>query len=136
MVGLYTGAEPLKICALYQEPGVGLGRRQRTETMYAVIRTGGKQYKVKAGDTVRVEKLEAEAGKTVKLADVLMVVDGDKVALGSPVVKGATVSAQVKGHGRADKVQIVKFKRRKHYRKQMGHRQSYTELSILDIHTK
>ena len=79
--------------------------------MYAVIKTGGKQYKVKAGDTVKIEKLEAVAGKTVKLTDILMLVDGDKV-------------------------NIVKFQRRKHHRKQMGHRQAYTELSIMDINTK
>lgn len=104
--------------------------------MYAVIKTGGKQYKVQAGDTVKVEKLEAEAGKTVKLTDILMLVDGDKVAVGTPYIKGATVSATVTGHGRGDKVNIVKFRRRKHYRKQMGHRQAYTELSITDINTK
>ena len=104
--------------------------------MYALIKTGGKQYKVKAGDTVKVEKLEAMAGKTVKLTDVLMLVDGDKVAVGTPYIKGATVSAKVNSHGRGDKVEIVKFRRRKHYRRQMGHRQAYTELSILDINTK
>ena len=105
--------------------------------MYALIKTGGKQYKVKAGDTVKVEKLAAVAGKTVKLTDVLMLVDGDKVvAVGTPYVKGATVSAKVNGHGRGEKVNIVKFRRRKHYRRQMGHRQAYTELSILDINTK
>ena len=104
--------------------------------MYAVIKTGGKQYKVKAGDTVKVEKLEAEAGKTVELTDILMLVDGDKVAVGTPYIKGATVSAKVNGHGRGDKVNIVKFRRRKHHRKQMGHRQAYTELSIMDINTK
>jgi len=104
--------------------------------MYAVVKTGGKQYKVKAGDTVKVEKLETEAGKNVKLTDILMLVDGDKVAVGTPFIKGATVSAKVKGHGRGDKVNIVKLKRRKHHRKQMGHRQAYTELSIVDINTK
>ena len=104
--------------------------------MYAVIKTGGKQYKVKAGDTLKVEKLETGAGKTVKLSDVLMVVDGDKVVVGTPYVKGATISAKVNGHGRGDKVKIVKFHRRKHHRKQMGHRQAYTELSILEINTK
>ncbi|MGH8120343.1 MAG: 50S ribosomal protein L21 [Gammaproteobacteria bacterium] len=104
--------------------------------MYAVIKTGGKQYKVKAGDTLKVEKLETGAGKTVKLSDILMVVDGDKVVVGKPFVKGATVSAKVKGHGRGDKVNIVKFRRRKHHRKQMGHRQAYTELSITEINTK
>lgn len=104
--------------------------------MYAVIKTGGKQYKVKAGDTVKVEKLEAGAGKTVKLTDVLMLVDGDQVSIGTPYIKGAAVSAKVNGHGRGDKVEIVKFRRRKHHRKQMGHRQAYTELSIVDISTR
>lgn len=104
--------------------------------MYAVIMTGGKQYKVQAGDTLRVEKLEAEEGKKIKISDVLMLVDGDKVTVGTPFVKGSTVSAQVNGHGRADKISIIKFKRRKHHRKQMGHRQAYTELSILDIKAK
>lgn len=104
--------------------------------MYAVIKTGGKQYKVQAGDKVRVEKLEAEEGKTVKISDVLMVVDNDQVTVGTPFVKGATVSAKVNAHGRGQKVRIIKFRRRKHHRKQMGHRQAYTELSIVDIKTK
>lgn len=104
--------------------------------MYAVIKTGGKQYKVQPGDTLKVEKLEAEEGKTIKISDVLMLVDGDKVTVGTPYVKGTTVSAKVNAHGRADKINIIKFIRRKHHRKQMGHRQSYTELSILDIKTK
>jgi large subunit ribosomal protein L21 len=104
--------------------------------MYAVIRTGGKQYKVQAGDTVRVEKLDAEEGKTIKISDVLMVVDNDKVAVGNPQVKGAMVSAKVNAHGRGQKVKIVKFRRRKHHRKQMGHRQAYTELSITRIDLK
>lgn len=105
--------------------------------MYAVIRTGGKQYKVQAGDKVRVEKLEAEEGKTIKLSDVLMVVDDkDKVTVGNPLVKGATVSAKVNAHGRGKKINVIKFRRRKHHRKQAGHRQAYTELSIVDIKTK
>jgi ribosomal protein L21 len=104
--------------------------------MYAVIKTGGKQYKVEPGDTLKVEKLDAEEGKTIKISDVLMVVDGDKVTVGTPYVKGTTVSAKVNAHGRGDKVNIIKFIRRKHHRRQMGHRQAYTELSILDIKTK
>jgi large subunit ribosomal protein L21 len=104
--------------------------------MYAVIKTGGKQYKVQTGDTVRVEKLDAEEGKTIKISDVLMLVDNDKVTVGTPQVKGATVSAKVNAHGRGQKIRIVKFHRRKHYRKQMGHRQAYTELSILKIDMK
>jgi ribosomal protein L21 len=101
--------------------------------MYAVIRTGGKQYRVKVGDTVKVEKLEAEAGKTIELTDVLMLVDGDRISVGNPYLQGANVKARVSSHGRGRKVKIVKFRRRKHHRKQMGHRQAYTELSILEI---
>ena len=104
--------------------------------MYAVIRTGGKQYKVQAGDTVRVERLETEAGKTVKLSEVLMLVDDDKVSVGDPLLKGTSVTAKVNAHGRGRKINVVKFKRRKHHRKQQGHRQAYTELSIVDIKTK
>jgi len=101
--------------------------------MYAVIKTGGKQYKVSQGDTVKVEKLPADAGAEVEITDVLMLVDGDKVAVGAPLVAGAKVSAKVMSHGRGDKVRIIKFRRRKHHRKQMGHRQAYTELQITRI---
>ena len=104
--------------------------------MFAVIKTGGKQYKVQAGDLVKVEKLDAEEGKTIKISDVLMVVDGETTTVGTPTVKGATVSAKVTSHGRGPKVKIVKFHRRKQYRKQMGHRQAYTELSIVKITAK
>ena len=104
--------------------------------MYAVIKTGGKQYKVAKGDKVKVEKLDTEAGKKVKIDEVLMVVDGEDITVGTPFVKGAKVTATVEGHGRGPKVKIVKFKRRKHSRKQMGHRQAYTELSITDIAAK
>ncbi len=104
--------------------------------MYAVIKTGGKQYKVQAGDTLRVEKLDAEEGKKIKISDVLMLVDGEKVTVGTPYIKGTAVSAKVNSHGRGRKINVVKFRRRKNHRKQMGHRQAYTELSILDIKTK
>ena len=104
--------------------------------MFAVIKTGGKQYKVQAGDLVKVEKLDAEEGKTIKISDVLMLVDGETTTVGTPTVKGATVSAKVTSHGRGPKVKIVKFHRRKQYRKQMGHRQAYTELSIVKITAK
>lgn len=100
--------------------------------MYAVLVTGGKQYRVMQGETLRVEKLEAEAGSEVKFDNVLMLGDGDGVKLGD-ALKGAAVSAKVVGHGRADKVMIVKFRRRKHHRKQMGHRQHYTEIEITGI---
>ena len=104
--------------------------------MYAVIKTGGKQYKVQAGDTLRVEKLDAEEGKQIKISDVLMLVDGENVTVGTPYIEGSSVSAKVNGHGRGRKINIIKFQRRKHHRKQMGHRQAYTELSILDIKAK
>lgn len=101
--------------------------------MYAVIKTGGKQYRVQAGDKLRVETLSANEGDSIELKDVLLVADGDKVTVGSPVVESATVTATVKGHGRGKKVEIIKFRRRKHHRKQMGHRQNYTELEITGI---
>ena len=100
--------------------------------MYAVVVTGGKQYRVAQGETLRVEKLEAEAGSEIKFDNVLMLGDADGIKLGD-ALKGATVSAKVVGHGRADKVRIVKFRRRKHHRKQMGHRQHYTEIEITGI---
>ena len=100
--------------------------------MYAILVTGGKQYRVMQGETLRVEKLEVEAGSEIKCDDILMRGGSDGVKLGD-ALKGATVSAKVVGHGRADKVKIVKFRRRKHHRKQMGHRQHYTEIEITGI---
>lgn len=101
--------------------------------MYAVIKTGGKQYRVAPGDTLFVESLEAGEGEAVALNQVLMVVDGDKVSVGSPTVDGADVQAQVLSHGRGKKVKIIKFRRRKHYRRQAGHRQNFTQLLITSI---
>ena len=101
--------------------------------MYAVIKSGGKQYKVEKGDKLKVEKIDAEAGKDINIDDVLMLVDGENVTVGTPLVKGAKVSATVESHGRGPKIKIVKFRRRKHHRKQMGHRQAYTEISITNI---
>lgn len=101
--------------------------------MYAVIKTGGKQYKVSEGDILRVEKLDAEEGSAVELNDVLMLGNGDDIQVGQPLIEGAHVTAMVKTQGRGKKVMIIKFKRRKHYRKQMGHRQSFTELEITGI---
>ncbi len=98
--------------------------------MYAVIKTGGKQYRVVAGEKIKVEKLVGDVGTTVSLDQVLMLADGDKVTIGSPIVKGASIQATVLSHGRGDKVMIFKFRRRKHYRKTQGHRQSYTEIQI------
>ena len=101
--------------------------------MYAVIATGGKQYKVTKGETLRVEKLDGEEGSTVKLDNVLMVADGDKIEVGTPTLDKASVTAKITAHGRGDKVEIVKFRRRKHSRSQAGHRQSYTEIEVTDI---
>jgi len=101
--------------------------------MYAVFKTGGKQYKAAAGDIVRVEKLDAESGSSIELDEVLMVADGEDIRVGAPMLDGGKVTAEVVGHGRGDKIRIIKFKRRKHHMKRMGHRQSYTELKITGI---
>ena len=101
--------------------------------MYAVIQTGGKQYRVAEGDTLKVEKLGAEEGASVELDRVLMVADGDKVTVGKPYVEGGKVMATVKSHGRGKKVKIIKFRRRKHHMKRQGHRQWFTELTITGI---
>ena len=101
--------------------------------MYAIIKTGGKQYRVAEGQTLKVEKLEIEEGASVEFDTVLMIADGDQIAVGAPYVEGARVTATVKSQGRGPKVRIVKFRRRKHYRKTQGHRQSFTELSISGI---
>ena len=101
--------------------------------MYAVIKSGGKQHRVVEGERLKVELLSAEPGQLITLEDILMVVNGDNIQIGTPVVAGATVTAEVLGHGRHDKIRIVKMRRRKHYRKQMGHRQHYTEIEITGI---
>ena len=101
--------------------------------MYAVIKTGGKQYRVREGDTLRVEKLAAEAGAKVQFDQVLMVGEGDQVKIGAPYLAGSQVSATVISQGRADKIKIVKFKRRKNYLRQKGHRQAFTEVEITKI---
>jgi large subunit ribosomal protein L21 len=101
--------------------------------MYAIIKSGGKQYRVKAGEQVRVEALAAEVGSTVSLEEVLLVGTGEGVKVGAPLVSGAKVKATVVSHGRGDKVKIFKLRRRKHFQKTQGHRQSYTELRIDDI---
>jgi len=101
--------------------------------MYAVIATGGKQYRVAEGSVVRVEKLEAEAGANVEFEQVLLVGEGDKVQVGTPYLSGGKVVATVQSHGRDDKKTIVKFRRRKHYLRQGTHRQSYTEVKITSI---
>jgi large subunit ribosomal protein L21 len=101
--------------------------------MYAVIDMGGHQYRVEQGAILRVEKLAAEPDSAVTFDNVLLVGEGDTVTVGTPKVAGASVTAKVRKHGRADKVRIVKFRRRKHHRKQMGHRQHYTEIEITGI---
>ncbi len=101
--------------------------------MYAVVKTGGKQYRVSQGDRLKVETLTAEAGSDVSLGDVLMVGSGESVTVGEPMVANASVTAKVLSHGRGKKVKIIKFRRRKHHRKQAGHRQNYTELEITAI---
>ena len=104
--------------------------------MYAVIKTGGKQYRVSAGDKLKVVKLVGDVGSDVTIDQVLMLADGDNVTIGAPVIAGASVQAKVLSHGRGDKVMIFKFRRRKHYRKTQGHRQDYTEIQIGDIASK
>jgi large subunit ribosomal protein L21 len=101
--------------------------------MYAVIVTGGKQYRVMEGETLRVEKLEAEPGSSIEFGQVLLLGNGDTVTVGAPAVDGAKVTATVKGHGRHEKIRIIKFRRRKHHMKRMGHRQHYTEIQITGI---
>jgi len=101
--------------------------------MYAVISTGGKQYKLAQGDVCRIEKLDAEEGATVDLDKVLMIADGDNINIGTPFVDGGKVTATIKAHGRAKKVEIMKFRRRKHHQKRTGHRQYYTEIEVTSI---
>ncbi len=101
--------------------------------MHAVIQTGGKQYRVAQGDKLRVERLDAAEGEQVDLSEVLLVSDGDDVKVGTPRVDGASVQARVVEHGRGKKIEIMKFRRRKHHQKRTGHRQNYTELEITGI---
>ena len=101
--------------------------------MYAVIATGGKQYRVEKDGVLKVEKLPAEPGATVEFNDVLLIADGDKITVGKPLLKGSKVTAKVESHGQADKVSIVKFRRRKHYLRQKAHRQPFTEVKVTDI---
>ncbi len=98
--------------------------------MYAVIKTGGKQYRVTNGETLKVEILAGEVGSAIVLDKVLMVANGDKLSVGKPLLTGATVKATIVAHGRGDKVRIFKMRRRKHYQKNQGHRQNYTEIRI------
>ncbi|MEE4382109.1 MAG: 50S ribosomal protein L21 [Pseudomonadales bacterium] len=101
--------------------------------MFAVIESGGKQHRVQEGEVLRLEKLEAAAGDAVTFEKVLMVGEGDDVAVGTPFVDGGRVTAEVLGHGKADKITVIKFKRRKNYHRKRGHRQPYTEVRVTGI---
>ena len=101
--------------------------------MYAVIKTGGKQYRVIAGEKIKVEQITADVGSEIVLDQVFMVANGDDIKVGAPLVNGARVTATVVSHGRHDKVKIFKMRRRKHYQKHQGHRQNYTEIQISGI---
>ena len=101
--------------------------------MYAVIQSGGKQYRVASGAKLKIEQLAADIGSEIVIDQVLMGADGDNISLGTPLVSGASVKAKIVSHGRGDKVHIFKMRRRKHYRKSQGHRQNYTEIEILGI---
>ena len=101
--------------------------------MYAVIKSGGKQHRVIEGERLKVELLKAETGETITFGEVLMLVDGETVSIGEPHVAGASVTAEILSHGRGDKIRIVKHRRRKHYHKEQGHRQWFTEIKITSI---
>ena len=101
--------------------------------MYAVIQTGGKQYRVSAGEKLKIVRIAGAVGQEIVLDQVLLVADGDAIKLGAPLVAGAQVKAKVLKHGRGEKVRIFKLNRRKHYRRSQGHRQNYTEIEILGI---
>ena len=101
--------------------------------MYAVIKSGGKQHRVEPGEVLDLEKLEAETGETISFDEVMMIGDGEDIKIGAPYVEGGKVTAEVVKHGRGDKVMIIKFHRRKHYRRQAGHRQWFTKVKITDI---
>ena len=101
--------------------------------MYAIIKTGGKQYRVSPGETLRVESLAIAEGETINFDQILMIADGENISVGNPLLSDAVVTGKVLSHGRGDKVRIIKFRRRKHHRKQMGHRQNFTELEIVSI---
>lgn len=117
----------------WREPKLPSYRQSKVPNMYAVVKTGGKQYKVASGEKLKIEQLQANVGDAINLDQVLLVADGDAISVGTPTVPGAVVSAKVLSHGRGKKVRIFKLRRRKHYKKQQGHRQNYTELLIEKI---
>lgn len=101
--------------------------------MYAVIANGGKQYRVAPGEIIKLEKIESEVGSAVEFDQVLLVVDGEDVKIGAPLLDGVTVGGEVVAHGRGEKIRIIKFRRRKHHAKQAGHRQDFTTVKITSI---
>ncbi|MDE0853416.1 MAG: 50S ribosomal protein L21 [Nevskia sp.] len=101
--------------------------------MYAVIKTGGKQYRVAPGESLQVESLSADVGSAISFDEVLLVANGDSLKVGAPLVAGAAVKAEVTAHGRGDKIRIIKHRRRKHYHKEQGHRQNFTAVKITEI---
>lgn len=101
--------------------------------MYAVIKAGGKQYRVSAGEKLRLERIEGDVGSEVQLSEVLMVGSGEAVKVGTPLVSGVSVTGKILNHGKGDKVKIFKIRKRKHYQKRQGHRQPYTEVQITAI---
>lgn len=101
--------------------------------MYAVIESGGKQHRVESGEVLKLEKLAASQGESIAFEKVMMIGEGSNVKIGAPYVEGGKVTAEILGHGRGDKITIIKMKRRKHYRRQAGHRQAYTEVKITEI---
>jgi large subunit ribosomal protein L21 len=103
--------------------------------MYAVIKTGGKQYRVASGEKLKIEQIPADIGSEVVLDQVLMVADGEAISVGTPLVNGATVTATVIAQGRGEKIRIFKMRRRKHYQKHQGHRQNYTQIHIDSINS-
>lgn len=109
------------------------GQKFRVINMYAVVKTGGKQYRLSEGDTIRVETLDVEEGSSIEFDNILMIADGENIKVGTPYVDGSKVVATVKGHGRHKKIEIIKFNRRKQYDRRTGHRQNYTELEVTKI---
>jgi large subunit ribosomal protein L21 len=103
--------------------------------MYAVIATGGKQYKVTEGQVIKFESIEADAGHEIEFDQILMLADGENITVGAPFLKNVKVKGEIIDHGRHDKIHIIKFRRRKHHMKRMGHRQNYTQVKITGIQT-
>lgn len=101
--------------------------------MYAVIANGGKQYKVTQGQILQLESIDLDAGKEIEFDQILLLADGEKITVGAPFLQGVKVKAEVLDHGRHKKINIIKFRRRKHHMKRMGHRQNYTEVKIIGI---